>query len=47
MLLYLNQNKPEDLRLVAYIFDNEITVYLLVHSKKKVIRSNHDTEETT
>ena len=34
ILLDLNQNTPEDLRVVTDIFDNEITVYLPVNSKK-------------
>ena len=34
ILLDLNQNTPEDLRVVTDIFDNEITVYLPVNTKK-------------
>ena len=34
ILLDLNQSTPEDLRVVTDIFDNEITVYLPVNSRK-------------
>ena len=41
ILFDLNQNKTEDLCVVTDIFDNEITVYLLVKSKTKVISCRH------
>jgi hypothetical protein len=34
ILLDLNKNTPEELRVVTDIFDNEITIYIPVNSKK-------------
>ena len=46
ILFYLNQNTPKELRVVMNIFDNKITVYLSVNSKK-FISHHHEIEEAT
>ena len=43
ILRNLNQNAPKDWRVATDIFDNEITVYLPVNSKKGHY-CHHDTE---